>query len=687
MKSLSIRGVLFVALSLLPAFLFSQVVCTDINPDITAVGNATTDIDLNNDLTPDFRITSAQSGILSFVVVQGSQIGTSNFILTNGSGGASALPLNATIGSTSTTWTQMSSTNQQMVIIAGSSVSGPWAGATDLYLGMALAVGSNTYFGWARFSFSSTTNQYTLKDYAYQSNAGVHILAGESCASITNPQFTLPDSICAGSTVTVAAQTGTQAPSSYSWAASPGATLAASSASATALTFTAVGNSTVILYVANSSTFGLAVHTIQVKPAPTISLTPPTSTLCAGATVTLVAVGNAAAFSWTTNPPSTFSSSTSQSIVVTPTTTTNYIVEGTLNGCKKSAGSLLIIAPSLPIILSSTWSLCATNYNNSKDSVLISSVGHTISGTSAWPFSVTTLTPGGSALLSTMPPFYTSNTLIPVTLTVTGSDGCSALLSVSFSLTANPTVLIASSPSTLCSAHEASIVVSGAPNYTWLRNLSEGGFTAFSQGVAVISPTAGATYSVFGQNGLQCKSQMQIVHVNVIPGPTVTATSETTCLGNSLTLTAQGALNYSWAGPLGPVSTSQTAIVNAGNSPGSIVYTITGTDANLCTGISQCTLTILECTGMADQYMNISINLFPQPASDKLFVELKMIGAPVYSVIDAEGRKIKNGQLSLNEDPWQLDVSDLSSGIYLLKINNESSAVTKRFVKTTTNEP
>src|SRR5258706_11422468 len=87
----------------------AQIVCTDVNPDITNTGNASLDIDVNNDATQDFRITSAQAGNLSFVVVQGSQIGTNNFVLTNGSGGALALPLNAVIGATSTTWTQMNS--------------------------------------------------------------------------------------------------------------------------------------------------------------------------------------------------------------------------------------------------------------------------------------------------------------------------------------------------------------------------------------------------------------------------------------------------------------------------------------------------------------------------------------------------------------------------------------------------
>src|SRR5690349_3150491 len=125
----------FAIASILPLSTGAQVVCTDVNPDVINSGNASLDIDLNNDNTADFRITSAQVSTLSFVVVQGSQIGTSNFVLTNGSGGALALALNAPISSTSTTWTQMNATNMQMIMVAGSSVSGPWAGASDQYLG------------------------------------------------------------------------------------------------------------------------------------------------------------------------------------------------------------------------------------------------------------------------------------------------------------------------------------------------------------------------------------------------------------------------------------------------------------------------------------------------------------------------------------------------------------------------
>src|SRR5438477_5425610 len=127
--------ILFILLLIISSKSSGQIVCTDVNPDIINTGNATMDIDLNNDATPDFRITSAQAGNLSFVVVQGSQIGTNNFVLTNGGGNSMCLPLNAVIGSTSTTWTQMNSTNQQMVLVSNNVASGPWAGAIDQYLG------------------------------------------------------------------------------------------------------------------------------------------------------------------------------------------------------------------------------------------------------------------------------------------------------------------------------------------------------------------------------------------------------------------------------------------------------------------------------------------------------------------------------------------------------------------------
>src|SRR3954468_4295830 len=97
---------------------FAQLICTDVNPDISAVGTYTQDIDLNNDATPDFRITGAQTGTFSMALVQAQQIGTGNSVLCTGGGEASALTAGSVIDGNASTWVPMNLGNQIMALQA-----------------------------------------------------------------------------------------------------------------------------------------------------------------------------------------------------------------------------------------------------------------------------------------------------------------------------------------------------------------------------------------------------------------------------------------------------------------------------------------------------------------------------------------------------------------------------------------
>ncbi len=45
-------------------------------------------------------------------------------------------------------------------------------------------MGTNTYYGWARFDLLSTSTSFTIKDYAYQSNPNACILSGQTVLGI-----------------------------------------------------------------------------------------------------------------------------------------------------------------------------------------------------------------------------------------------------------------------------------------------------------------------------------------------------------------------------------------------------------------------------------------------------------------------------------------------------------------------
>jgi hypothetical protein len=60
----------------------------------------------------------------------------------------------------------------------GSSL-GNWVGATDKYLALKLIVGTNTFFGWARFDVLESSSSFTIKDYAFESTPNTCIQAGQ----------------------------------------------------------------------------------------------------------------------------------------------------------------------------------------------------------------------------------------------------------------------------------------------------------------------------------------------------------------------------------------------------------------------------------------------------------------------------------------------------------------------------
>ncbi|MFN7312563.1 MAG: Ig-like domain-containing protein, partial [Bacteroidota bacterium] len=75
-------------------------------------------------------------------------------------------------------------------------------------------------------------------------------------------------------------------------------------------------------------------------------------------------------------------------------------------------------------------------------------------------------------------------------------------------------------------------------------------------------------------------SNTSTITVNALPNVTVSPSSQNICSGNQVSITASGALTYSWSPSTALSSTSGSTVVSTASS--SQVYTVTGTDANGC---------------------------------------------------------------------------------------------------------
>ena len=73
-----------------------------------------------------------------------------------------------------------------------------------------------------------------------------------------------------------------------------------------------------------------------------------------------------------------------------------------------------------------------------------------------------------------------------------------------------------------------------------------------------------------------------------------------------------------------------------------------------------------------------SIRIYPNPANDRLYIETQTLTIEIY---DVYGRRqnLKNSETQKLRN--SIDISELNSGIYFVKIKNEDGEVVKRFIK------
>lgn len=301
---------------------------------------------------------------------------------------------------------------------------------------------------------------------------------------------------------------------------------------------------------------------------PTITVSPLSSTLCAGQSATLSASG---ATSYTWNP----GGATTSSIVVTPSVNTIYTLTSVNAPCVSTNTIPVAVSPTPALILSPTSStICVGN------SATLSVIGGT-----AYTWSPGAIT-GSVAVVSP-----TTNT--NYTVTGTNSFGCSSTAVSSVIVNPNPTITAVASPTNICSASATPVLLTatGGVTYTWSPVSS-------NSNTLVVTPTVTTTYSVAGSNSLGCVSS-QTVSVLVSPTPTLNIISSPTavCNGSSATLTATGANSYSWM----PGALTGTSVIVTPTA--TTIYTITGT-SGICSSTRTFTLNVLASP-------TININTIP----------------------------------------------------------------------------
>jgi hypothetical protein len=271
--------------------------------------------------------------------------------------------------------------------------------------------------------------------------------------------------------------------------------------------------------------------------------------LCAGSSMTLTSnvVTN---FTWSTG------NTTSASIVVSPSVTTTYSVIGTTSANCTAYTTITVTVSSGPPVLT----VAAT------PSQVCLGQSATITASGALTYSTT----NGVTLGVSFTPTVSS------TYTISGENGCGVTTAVRSISVAPLLVSPASSPTVVCQSNPAVLnVTAAATSFSWLPT----NFVTTTPSV-IVSPSVSTIYTVSVSDGT-C-SGTGTVALSVSPNPTVTSSSSTMniCPGESSTLSALGALSYTW-NPGGAVSPS---IVVSPTVP--TLYSVTGVNSFNCFGYS-----------------------------------------------------------------------------------------------------
>ncbi|WP_343636202.1 hypothetical protein [Fluviicola sp.] len=243
---------------------------------------------------------------------------------------------------------------------------------------------------------------------------------------------------------------------------------------------------------------------------------------------------------------------TTPSLAVTPTTTTTYTASANVPGCAQSFDTLEIVV-SIPVVTAhGPMTACA------EDSVALYGQG---AASYTWTNGVT-----NNVFFEAM----TTNTYV-----VTGTDsiGCTDTDTLIMTVHQLPNVN-AGADFGVCEGTNITLSGQGADTYTW------------NNGVINNMPfelTSTTTYTVTGTDTNGCvKSDAITVTFN--PNPVVSAGPDLDlCQGIEHTLTGTGAQTYTWTN--GATNGMPFIPING-------IYTVTGTDANGCTGTDDMRITL-----------------------------------------------------------------------------------------------
>jgi len=301
-------------------------------------------------------------------------------------------------------------------------------------------------------------------------------------------------------------------------------------------------------------TFTPSIGQCAVNQTMTVSVGPPATPtftaigpFCEGDNITLPTISNEG-FTGTWSP------------VVNNTATTTYSFTPTAGQCAINGSISVTVNPIPTILINEAPSICVGQ------STTLTTATSVTGGTYSWQ-------PNGETTNQiTVSPAATINYSVSYTL-----NGCTSTPAVT-TVTVNPNIPVEAGPNvSICQGEQVILTASGTPNNTWSGGVIDG---------TSISPNQTTVYYVTGTSVNGCITTDSVT-ITVNANPIINAGNpQTVCIGQQVNLTGSGAGvggNYTWDNG---VIDGQSFAAN-----GTITYTVTGTDANGCSGTATVLIT------------------------------------------------------------------------------------------------
>jgi dienelactone hydrolase len=565
------------------------------------------------------------------------------------------------------------------------------ANATNLSYDVPTVAGANSYT-WSLPSGWNITNGSGTKSITASvgANGGnISVTASNSCgasaavtktisitpAVSTPASITSPDTVCANATsISITAATVANA-TGYSWTLPSGWNITSASNTAT-ITATASASGGTISVTAtggcgNSTATNktIVIRTAATQPNAINGL----ATVCtngSGISFDVPLVSGATSYNWTLpNGWGISSGNNTNSITVNAGNAGGQISVTASNACGTSAAQTKTVSVtqglSAPTSITSVDSVCANAAGLTFTAAAVANAtGYSWTLPAGW-----IITAGANTISITATASASAGN---VSVAAIGSCGNGPAFSKNIIVKTTPTLSgTINGADTICVNQGTATfsVANGFAPYNWsipgAWNLVSGQNT---NSISVANIKTSGTVSVAASNNCGTGNSLSL---NVVAKDTPTATITRT--GNSLSASPTGA-SYQWYfnGGLLQGANSQTyAPANEGK------YTVVVTDAFGCSGASSdFSYSPLGIENVAK--LNAFVKVYPNPVADRLTIQTSFTSFDA-KIFDAVGKEIKS--IHVNNGSLEWNVADLGAGMYVVKVQHESTIQSVSFAK------